>query len=95
MKVYVIKNEEGKYLTETLDWNDCIFFAALYDEPFDILYDLETWQEITIAEGDLEKDIAVLKKALELMAESWSVMDNPNEPKEIINRFIQKAKEIC
>lgn len=69
MKAYVIKNEEGKYLTESLDWNDCIFFAALYDEPCDILYALETWQEITITEGDLEKENEVLRKALKLACE--------------------------
>ena len=34
----------------------------------------------------------VLKKALELMAESWSIMDNPNQPSEIVERFIQQAK---
>lgn len=66
MKAYIIKNKEGKYLTETLDWNDCIFFADIYDEPHLLSDKREHWQEITIAEGDLEKEIAVLKKALEL-----------------------------
>lgn len=56
MRAFVIKNEEGKYLTETFDWADDLYFAMTYDETYLLSDKREHWQEITIAEGDLQKE---------------------------------------
>lgn len=43
--------------------------------------------------GLVEDALEIYKKALELMAKSWCIMDNPNEPEEVVKEFIKKAKE--
>lgn len=73
MKAFVIKNKEGKYWNTSFDYEgkplltDDIVDAMPYDD-FDIQMvkcpkDCEV-VEITIAEGDLEKENKVLNKAL-------------------------------
>ena len=66
MKAFVIKNKEGKYLTEMFDWSDDLYFAMTWDETHELSEKDQYWQEITIAEGDLDHKIAVLERALEL-----------------------------
>lgn len=65
MRAFVIKNEEGKYLTETFDWADDLCFAMTYDETHQLSNLNEYWQEITIAEGNLEKEIEEYHKWLD------------------------------
>lgn len=43
--------------------------------------------------GLVEDALEIYKKAVELMAKSWCIMDNPNEPEEVVKQFIKKAKE--
>lgn len=43
--------------------------------------------------GLVEDALEIYKKAVELMAKSWCIMDNPNEPEEVVKKFIKKAKE--
>lgn len=43
--------------------------------------------------GLVEDALEIYKKAVELMAKSWCIMNNPNEPEEVVKQFIKKAKE--
>lgn len=43
---------------------------------------------------DLEFEIRVLNKALELVVESWCIMDNPCDPKEVVKEYIKRANEL-
>ena len=77
MKAYVVKNKEGKYLSKYFNYNYSkpeeeyrhicttknILNAKLLDKKYECINDLDC-VEITIAEGDLEKENRVLKSKL-------------------------------
>ena len=104
MKAFVIKNNEGLYYTTHLNYEDIhtedISEASIYDRKIanDIKLFLdkttcqygEKWEvvEITIAEGDLEKELALYKRALKL-AEA-NLFDFNDEK---CNKFLEKAKK--
>ena len=104
MKAYVIKNED-EYLMQNSE--NRLYFTKYLDKA-EIFSDYELAKcdcfsccevvEITIAEGDLEQEIAVLKRALELACEDLQFFDYGNENTQQgismkYNYFIQKAKE--
>jgi len=102
MKAYVIKNKEGKYWRSKFDkkgnilLTDDIVDAMPYEE--DELKMLEcpkdcTIVPITIAEGDLQEENRVLKKALELAVKGLYPETFHKFKKEYIKNFIQQAKE--
>lgn len=43
--------------------------------------------------GLVEDALEIYKNALVLMAKSWCIMDNPNEPEEVVKKFIKRAEE--
>lgn len=74
MKIYVIKNEEGKYQQIDVEkgivgFVDTLDKAKIYPEEHVRKYgELDNknlhWQEVTIAEGDLKNELSVYKKAI-------------------------------
>lgn len=109
-KAYVIKNKEGKYfgyfdgITGKSEFSNkpqkFIMFNTIRNaKHIKNHFDLKDCEvvEITIAEGDLEKENAMLRKALELACvprDDW----NCKEPKRIkytsnYDYFIEQAKE--
>lgn len=75
MKAYVIKNEEGKYwqwlFNNEPDWEEKLYNGFMHYSQKDAEKSIEQWQledcevvEITIAEGDLEKQLAEKDKEL-------------------------------
>lgn len=78
-KVYVIKNKKnGKYKTDYGD--DCtdLLYANFIEEEYkqyEKLYEDEYWQEVTLAEGDLEKELVVRDIALELASDKVKSMN--------------------
>lgn len=95
MKVYAIKNKKGKYFDDFQDFEtNNICDARLFDTYEEALSfcpkncDCEV-VEITIAEGDLEQQLAIIKRALlkaskEAFGDKISVV-NSNYSKKITN----------
>ena len=81
MKAYVIKNKDGKYFVTDDIFGENILNAYIWvKEQYAKLHiglshikDCEV-VEITIAEGDLEKQLAIVKKALEMACETIKKM---------------------
>ena len=76
-KAFVIKNKEGKYwqwtYNEESEFVDEIYNAFMHYSKHQAEKDIESWElkdceiiEVTVAEGDLEEENRVLKRALEL-----------------------------
>ena len=102
MKAFVIKNKEGKYYQEdTRLFTEQLYLATFYAEEYfakkDAIYLSQTfnWEdeyetaEITIAEGDLEEELAIIKRALlkaskEAFGNKASFVSS-NYPKKITN----------
>lgn len=115
MKAYVIKNEEGKYLTgfylkdgesePAFDTKD-LTQALLYNEENYVFYaDLDEPVEITIAEGDLEhqlaekeKEIETLKKKLkstQIVNDSFlDIVQNHKNFNNVVNEVLLQVKPI-
>ena len=97
MKAYVIKNKEEKYrgnsyIGEVRD----IRHAEIYDTLKEIiLNDGEEVVEITIAEGDLEEENRILKRALELATDNcdnyWEEKDALERKMSLYDYFIEQA----
>lgn len=67
MKVYVIKNKEGKYWNVIYGFRDDISRATIEPYPNKMkLQKDEYWQEVTLCEGELNEELEVYKRALEL-----------------------------
>lgn len=75
MKAFIIKNKEGKYFQWLFnyepDWEDKLYNSFMHYSKEDAEKSIIQWQledceviEITIAEGDLEKENRVLKSKL-------------------------------
>ena len=119
MKAYVIKNKEGKYwcgnniFSATMDirkiyiCEDFDFISKVINKLLSesLLKDCEV-VEITIAEGNLEQQLAIYKRALELENEErfknidsiWMIEDDNktkfiNTAEELTNYFLDKAKK--
>lgn len=112
MKAYVIKDKEtGEYKIYDevrMLFSNYIFNADIFWDYEIALMDCPSFcevVEITIVEGDLEKENEVLRKALELYSqefkydcnkcprEVWEKCDGFCNMKKVIDYFIQQAKE--
>jgi len=78
MKAYVIKNKEGKYwqwlFNDEPDWEEELYNAFLHYSKEDAKRNIIDWQlkdcevvEITIAEGDLEQQLADKEVKIEVL----------------------------
>ena len=107
MKAFVIKNKEGKYwqwlFNHEPDWEDKLYNAFLHYSKEDAEKSITSWQledckvvEITIVEGDLEKENQILNEALKLACIKLLKNEFRNDVNTIgalENDFIEQAKE--
>lgn len=95
MKVYVIKNKEGKYFSDFFGkYVDELQFAMLLRDNEKGVYRLPNdcqWQEVTLCEGDIEKELEELKAKYET-AEYWSRRyDNCQQELEVYKKALELA----
>ena len=80
MKAFVIKNKEGKYFqwlfNDEPDWEDKLYNGFMHYSKEDAEKSIIQWQledcevvEITIAEGNLEEENRILKRAYQSACE--------------------------
>lgn len=86
MKAWMIKNKDGEYCDCCLWSSEKIYDGDIYEKKEDAENDAKEWNEeypadkfevveITIAEGNLEEENRVLKRALELACEMFEEND--------------------
>ena len=106
-KVYVIKNKEGKYVTRYGDTCEGLLNANFIEEeykPYHNLYEDEYWQEVTLCEGDIEKElretkdnnnhiISVLEDKLKKQQKDFEYINNIN--KELGVQNIEYEKQVA
>lgn len=93
MRAFAIKNKEGKYKTSCSEYINSLWQADIFDDyELALCYCLDSEKpvEVTIAEGDLEKENTMLKKALELACNITNLNYITRYKPE---HFMQQAKE--
>lgn len=102
MKAYVIKNKEGKYwqwlFNNEPDWEEKLYNGFMHYSQKDAEKSIEQWQlkdckvvEITIAEGDLEKQLAEKDKEILLLNREISTL--PAHDEELRHQVCEEIRE--
>ena len=109
MKAYVIKNKEGKYwqwlFNDEPDWEEELYNAFLHYSKEDAKRNIIDWQlkdcevvEITIAEGDLEQQLADKEVKIEVLERDadnlYRTLEEANEELADKDKEIERLKKI-